>query len=324
MPCTLSFTDRTRGQRVVSNFSWDDLRYFLAVARTGQLSAAARQMRTNHVTVSRRIDRLERTLAIRLFERSPKGYVLTTAGGRLVARAKAMEREAGLVGETGANGKVLPRGVVRLSAPEGFGNFFLGERLPAFAHEHPGLSIEFVTIQQIVSLSRREADIAVSLNPPANGPYRQEEIARYRLFLYASRTYLEASGPIESRAAVTGHPLVGYIDDMIFSPGLDYLRDILPGMRASYQSSSIQAQLSAGKAGYGLCILPHFIACRHGDLVPILPRTLHLERTYWLILHEELAQAPRIKVVAEFLRAQARAFEPTFRGDALLSGEGTF
>ena len=109
----------------MTNFAWDDLRYFLAVARTGQLSSAARLLRSNHVTVSRRIDRLERALTIRLFERSPRGYVLTTYGERLVERAKTMEREAESVGAAGAGGKLSPHGVVRLSTPEGFGNFFL-------------------------------------------------------------------------------------------------------------------------------------------------------------------------------------------------------
>lgn len=299
----------------MSNFSWDDLRYFLAVARTGQLSSAARRLRSNHVTVSRRVDRLEGALGARLFERSPRGLTLTTAGERLVATAQAMEREADLVEEAGPDGRASPRGTVRLSTPEGFGNFFIGERLPRFAAAHPNLAIEFVTIQQIVSLSRREADVSVSLHPPASGPYRHEEIARYRLFLYASDAYLDACGPIDSREAVSGHPLVGYIDDMIFTPGLDYLSDILPGMRASYQSSSIQAQLAAGLAGYGLCILPHYIARRHRQLRPLLPRELHLTRSYWLALHEDLAGAPRIRAVADFLRREAGAAASLLLGE---------
>lgn len=302
----------------MSSFSWDDLRYFLAVARTGQLSSAARQLRSNHVTVSRRIDRLERALTMRLFERSPKGYVLTIFGERLVEQAKAMEREAERVGETTATNRTSPRGVVRLSTPEGFGNFFLSERLPRLAIEHSGLSIEFVTIQQIVSLSRREADVAVALHPTRSGPYRQEEITPYRLFLYASRAYLSAHGPIESRADVMRHPLIGYIDDMIFTPGLDYLKDFLPGLRAQYQSSSIHAQMAAGRGGVGLCILPHFIARRHHDLVAVLPQELHLDRAYWLICHEELAEAPRVRVILDFLRAETLAAQDVFRGDALL------
>lgn len=299
-------------------FDWDDLRHFLAVARTRQLSAAARRLRSNHVTVSRRIDRLEQALSMRLFERSSRGYTLTILGERLVAHAERMEREVESFGETILGAGEWARGVARLSTPEGFGNFFLAERLPSFARAHPGLLVEFVTIQQIVSLSRREADLSVTLNAPSAGPYTSERIASYRLFLYTSRDYLARHGPIAAPEEVRLHPLIGYVEDMLFTPGLDYLSEILPGMRAGYQSSSIQAQLQATLSGFGIGILPFFIASRHGDLVPILPRELHLDRDYWMSFHEDLAAAPRIRVLADFIRRQATEFAPRFLGEPLL------
>lgn len=302
----------------MAQFSWDDLRYFLAVARTGQLSAAARRLRSNHVTVSRRIERLEGALCGRLFERSARGYTLTVMGERLVRHAETMEREADGFAETALGSSTALKGAVRVSAPEGFGNFFLAARLPGFARAYPALTIEFVTIQQIVSLSRREADLSVSLSRPPSGPYRAVEIVPYRLFVYASRDYIAAHGSLSSREAVAGHPLIGYVEDMIFTAGLDYLREILPGMRASYQSSSIQAQLAATRAGYGIGILPYFLARDYPDLEPILPRELSLERRYWTICHEDLADAPRVRAVTNFVTTEARRFASVFRGDALL------
>ncbi len=210
------------------NFAWDDLQFFLAVARTGQLSSAARLLRTNHVTVSRRLDRLEKDLGVRLFERSPRGYVMTALGERLVERASAMERDAAVFAEAATEGPATARGVVRLSTPEGFGNFFLADRLPALARQHPALSIELVPIQQIVSLSRREADLSVALHSPTSGPYRRERILTYRLFIWASRSYLDAAGPIDRVDQLNAHPVIGYIEDMIFTPGLDYLRRFCP------------------------------------------------------------------------------------------------
>ena len=304
---------------MMGQFSWDDLQYFLAVARTGQLSAAARRLRTNHVTVSRRIDRLEKSLSSRLFARSARGYTLTMTGERLVRHAETMEREADGFAEAALGAANALKGAVRLSAPEGFGNFFLAPRLPAFASSHPALTIEFVTIQQILSLSRREADVSVSLNRPPSGPYRAAEIVPYRLFVYAARDYLVTHGAVENREDVAAHPLIGYVEDMIFTPGLDYLREILPGMRASYQSSSIQAQLAATRAGYGIGILPYFLARDFPDLEPILPRELSLERRYWTICHEDLADAPRVRAVTNFVTTEARRLVSVFRGDALLS-----
>ncbi|WP_279480828.1 LysR family transcriptional regulator [Aureimonas sp. SK2] len=302
----------------MSEFSWDDLQFFLAVARTGQLSAAARLLRTNHVTVSRRLDRLEKDLGVRLFERSPRGYMLTALGERLVERAGAMERDAAVFAEAATEGPTSPRGVVRLATPEGFGNFFLADRLPALARSHPALSIELVPIQQIVSLSRREADLSVALHSPSSGPYRRERIVPYRLFVWASRSYLAAAGPIERPAALAAHPVIGYIDDMIFTPGLDYLREILPGTRAAYQSSSIHAQLAATRQGFGLGVLPYFIARRYDDLVPVLPREAHIQRDYWLICHDDLVGTPRIRLLSDFIRDTARAAVDIFAGAPLL------
>lgn len=135
-------------------FTWDDLQYFLAVARTGQLSTAARQLRTSHVTVLRRIDRLEQALSTKLFERNPRGYLLTPMGERLVEPAEVMEREA-MKFQTEATGNLAAlSGVVRLSTLEGFGNFFLADRLPVLAQSYPSLFVEVVTIQQIVGTER--------------------------------------------------------------------------------------------------------------------------------------------------------------------------
>lgn len=302
----------------MANFAWDDLQFFLAVARTGQLSAAARLLRSNHVTVSRRLDRLEQDLGVRLFERSPRGYMLTALGERLIETASAMERDASMFAQAAADGPASPRGVVRLSVPEGFGNHFLAARLPHLARAHPALAIELVPLQQIVSLSRREADLAVTLHSPRSGPYRNERILAYRLFVYASRRYLDGAPAIRTPGDLTAHPVIGYIEDMIFTPGLDYLSEILPGVRASYQSSSIQAQLAATKEGFGLGVLPYFVAHAHPDLVPVLPREVRIERDYWLICHDDLAAAPRIRILSDFIREEARAQASVFAGEPLL------
>lgn len=300
-------------------FTWDDLQFFLAVARSGQLSAAARKLRTNHATVSRRIDRLEQALSAKLFERSPRGYTLTALGERLINSAEIMEREATSFQNEAANGAAPLSGVVRISTLEGFGNYFLADRLPLLAQSQHGLSIEMLTIQQIVSLSRREADLTITLNAPKGGPYHYEKIATYRLFVYGHSDYLARHAPVCSRAELTSHYFIGYIEDTIFTPGLDYHRELLPGVRAAYQSSSIHAQLQAARAGLGLCVLPHYMACRFPELQPVIPRDVHLERHYWAICHKDLAAAPRIRILIDFIKTEAARAAPDFRGDGLLA-----
>jgi len=300
-------------------FTWDDLQFFLAVARTGQLSAAARKLRTNHATVSRRIDRLEQALSAKLFERSPRGYTLTALGERLVQNAEVMEREASNFHNEAMSGAAPMTGVVRISTLEGFGNFFLADRLPLLAQSQPGLSIEVLTIQQIVSLSRREADITITLNAPKTGPYHYEKITLYRLFIYGHRDYLARHAPVRSQADLTGHYFIGYIEDTVFTPGLDYHRELLPGVRAAYQCSSIHAQLAAARSGLGLCVLPHYMACHYPELQPVIPRELHLERAYWAICHQDIATAPRIRILLSFIHAEAARSADEFHGDRLLS-----
>ena len=294
------------------NFTWDDLQYFLAVARTGQLSTAARQLRSSHATVSRRIDRLEFSLKVKLFERNPRGYVLTGMGQRFIEAAERIEAEADRLQADLLSGTTAQRGVVRLSAPEGFANFFFADKIRSFCDSHPAITLELVTIQQIMSLSRKEADIAVSLDPPKDGPYLTEKLTDYSLNVYAAKSYLAGAEPIRCRQDLLDHPFIGYIEDMIFVPGLDYLGDIHPGIKARFQSSSISAQLTATLNGLGLCVLPHFITRSLPDLEIVLPEEVELRRAYWLMRHRDLSQIPRVRMVSDYIfdavKANQRAF----------------
>ncbi|MBB4186982.1 LysR family transcriptional regulator [Sinorhizobium terangae] len=283
------------------NFTWDDLQFFLAVARTGQLSTAARRLRTSHATVSRRIDRLEFALKVRLFERNPRGYVLTTMGQRFVETAERIERETEQLQLDISDGMTSQRGVVRLSMLEGFGNFFLSDRLADFASSYPNISLELVAIQQIMSLSRKEADIAVALAAPKAGPYHSEVLTPYTLHVYGARNYLATHPLIRSRNDLASHRFVGYIEDMIFTPGLDYLGEVQPGLRAHFQSSSILTQLKAARQGLGLCVLPYFMARDEPNLDIVLPEEIELKRTYWMICHRDLIAVPRVRAVRDFL-----------------------
>lgn len=293
-------------------FTWDDLQYFLAVARTGQLSSAARSLRTSHATVSRHIDRLEFSLKAKLFERNPRGYELTAVGRRLVDTVERIEAEAERLQADISEGGSLLRGVVRLSAPEGFSNFFFVEKLQEFAVTHPHIMVELLNIQQIMALSRKEADVAVTLDPPKAGPYVSEQISEYTLHIYAARSYLAGRPEIRSRKDLLDHFFIGYIQDLVFSPGLDYMRDVLAGLRPGFQSSSISAQLTATLSGRGLCILPNFIAVRFPDLQMVLPDEVELRRGYWLTCHNDLADVPRVRSLVDFILNAVRSHGDLF------------
>lgn len=283
-------------------FDWDDLRYFAEVARQGTLSGAARTLGCDHVTVSRRIAALEAALQSSLFQRGPSGYRLTNSGLALLPHAEQVESAALHATEALNRPQAGLSGKVRLVTPEGFGNYFLNHLLGDFASAFPRLTVEFVTVPQILSLSQREGDVTITLAPPTRGRFRTEKLSDYSLHIYGEASYLSGGKPIESRQDLRHHRFVGYVDDLIFTRELDYLHEVSPGLRASLQNTSLMAQALLTAAGQGLCILPDFVARQHSSLQPVLGDEIELERTYWLNSHEEVAEMPRVRALSKFVR----------------------
>ena len=285
----------------MERFDWDDLRFFLAVARSGRLTAAARRLSADHATVSRRVTALEESLKAKLFERRPQGYTLTAHGERLLTKAEAMETEALAIQSDIGGADMTLAGTVRIGAPDGFGTSFLAPRLPALAKAYPGLELQLIAMPRLLSLSKREADVAITLAPPKEGKVVARKLSDYRLGLYASRDYLEAMPKVETRDDLFEHRFVGYIDDLIFTPELDYLDEIAKGLRAQVQSSSVVAQMNAVAAGAGIGVIHHFMAESDPRLVPVLAEEVSLTRSFWLLVHADLKDVARVRAIVDFL-----------------------
>lgn len=295
-------------------FNWDDLRYLLAVARTGGVSRAAHTLSVDHATVIRRLEGLERALGVKLFQRNARGYSLTQTGERMLVSATSIESEAARAVVELHDGLPSISGTLRISALEGIGNFFLARRLAAFGTAHPDLSIEFITLQQLIALSRREADIAITLQPPTQGRFHISRLTDYDLFVYGSEDYLQTAPPVRTREDLNNHPFTGYIDDLIFVRELNYLDEIGLRSRPRLQSSSIQTQLEMVRQGYGLCILPRFIAMHFSELRAVRPEEIVLHRSYWIVAHAEIAQTARGRSILEFLNDEAAGAQDDFLG----------
>ena len=290
---------------MVKGFNWDDLRFLLAVAQTGSVSRAAHMLSVDHATVIRRLEGLERALSVKLFQRNARGYSLTHTGERLLVFAQSMESEATRATVELHNGQSSLSGTLRISALEGIGSFFLARRLAAFGAAHPDLSIDFITLQQLIALSRREADIAITLQPPTQGRFHITRLTDYDLHVYGSRDYLGRAPTIHSRDDLSSHPFTGYIDDLIFVRELNYLDEIGIRLRPQLQSSSIQIQLEVVRQGYGLSVLPRFIASAFPELEAVRPEEIVLRRSYWLVAHADVAQTARGRLMIEFLNKEA-------------------
>lgn len=293
---------------------WDDLQYFLAVARTGQHGRAARLLRVDATTVARRVRRLETEMGARLLEQGRDGQSLTGAGEALLAKAEEMERIAGSVHEASAGGQVAGR--LRVSVSEGFGNAFVAPRLAGFASAHPRLAVDLAASSGFLNPSRRETDVAILISRPRRGPLITRKLTDYALGLYATRDYLARHGRPGDAAALGRHMLIGYIPDLIYSPELRYLDEIIPGLEPALRSSSIVAQAQLTAAGAGIAVLPRFMAETNADLVRVLPgRTIM--RTFWLVTHSDMRDAPRVRAFADWMVAETAAARALLTGEPL-------
>ncbi|MCP1200225.1 LysR family transcriptional regulator [Notoacmeibacter sp. MSK16QG-6] len=290
---------------------WDDGRLLLAVSRAGTLLDAARTVGLNQATLSRRLTALEKTMGISLLVRRTTGCTLTEAGRML---ADAMERVENEFLQTQAaltEGGESPSGTIRIGAPDGFGHAFIAPRLDRFASAYPNLQIQLVPVSQTFSLSKREADIAVTLGRPQSGRLIAQKLTDYTLSLYASPDYLARFGTPKDRNDLLDHRLVGFVDDLVFSPMLAYAQEFHPGWRSTVEVSSTMGQFEAVCAGAGIAVLHDFMAAGRSDLIRILP-DLITRRDYWLIHHESLRGLARIRAASDFLLGEVKSAAAQF------------
>jgi DNA-binding transcriptional LysR family regulator len=288
--------------------SWDDFRVFLQVARTGKVTAAAQLLSVDYTTVGRRIRTLEDGLGVVLFEKSKaRGYELTAEGQRLLVHAEAMEQALDAVRRDVQAESESLAGHVRLGTTEGFGTFVLAPQLSTLQRRHPRLSIDLLPLPRFVSLSKREADIAVTIEPPTGGSYVRARLADYNLKVYATRGYLDTHPAIERVEDLRTHDFIGYVDELVFSSELRYLETIAQRERIVFRSTSVIAQYTAATGGGALAVLPCFLASPDPRLVPVLDGAVVFNRTFWIYCHEEQRKLWRVRALWDFLREIADA-----------------
>ena len=283
---------------------WDDMRFFLTVSRLGTLSAAADHLKVDHTTVARRINRLEASLNARLFMRRNSGYEPTLAGEKLLSTAETMEAAMVTAEVDIADRNLSLAGIVRIGAPDGFGSFFLAPRMKDLCEANPSLEIELVATARIFNLTKREADIAISLAMPQQGRVVGRKLTDYRLYLYGAADYLRSAPAIHSAEDLSRHRLIGYIEELLFSPELNYQPKITTNHVPQLRSANLIAQLNAVLSGMGLAVLPAFMAQSFSNLVPVLPEQVKLTRTFFLHLHEDSRRIARIRETTDYIIAQ--------------------
>jgi len=293
---------------------WDDLRFFLAIARHGSLTAAARDLRVAQSTVGRRLSSLEASLGVRLLHRTPEGYTLTLAGQDVLNQAERVEVEAlGVERSVGGRDGRL-EGVLRVTCTETIAAHVLAPCFAALQGLHPGILVELMPNPHVISLSMREADIAVRLVRSEQHDLVVRRIGQIAFGLYASPAYLEHHGAPDFEAGCPGHRLMTLLDDVEIDPQAQWLSDLATRANLGMQTSSHEALLSAARSGGGLACLARFRADPDPGLrrleTPLPPPVTEI----WLAVHKDSRGTPRVRValsaIAEAVKGLAPALSP--------------
>lgn len=280
---------------------WDDLRFFLAVARHGSFSAAARALAVAQPTIGRRIAAFERRLATKLFDRTAAGPTLTTAGADVLAYAERMEREAIAVQRVVGGRDAGISGNVRVTTTKWFASAIVAPILAPLALRHPGLALELHGTSAWTNLSKRDADLALRFTRFEQADVVQRRVARVGFGLYASESYLAERGAPDFARGCPGHLLVAMSARVTTATDGAYLATVAHAATVSFRSNARDAQASAALAGAGIVCLPHHLAARTPSLRLLKPPIAPPERTVWLGVHRDNRSLARIRAVADAL-----------------------
>jgi DNA-binding transcriptional LysR family regulator len=286
---------------------WDDLRFFLAIARTGSLSAAARELRVTQSTAGRRLASLEAGLGARLLHRTPGGYVPTLAGEAILGQVERVEAEALAVERAVGGRDAQLEGVVRVTAVETLASFVLAPCFCALQLRSPEVTIELLASVRHLSLAMREADVAVRLSR-----FEQHDLVARRIGgighgLYASPAYLERHGEPDFAAGCAGHRLVTGLDGAEVPQLAGWLAEAAPRAGVALKTDSPEAQRQAALCGEGMACLARMRGDAAGERLrrlrpPHGPPSIDI----WLAVHKDNRRTPRIRLVLDAVAAAVR------------------
>ena len=303
--------------RAVGNWHWDDVRFFLAVARAGSLSAAARALRVGHVTVGRRITLLEQRLGVTLLNRTPDGFATTSAGEAILRQCTAMETAALDLERIAAGRDMLTTGLVRVTTTEAIAYQLVAPVIAALRRTHPELQVDLIVGVRSLDIARSDADLAVRLARPSASDLVCRRLGNVGFSLYASKRYLAKSGTPKRGQGLGGFDLISFTGaPAAMSPF--FMGESLDGARIALRCDNPLIQLKAAADGAGIAELACFLGDSSPELVRVWPNEAPVRRTAWLILHQHLRRSARVRTVSaaitEAFSRQRKTLEQGYRG----------
>jgi DNA-binding transcriptional LysR family regulator len=291
----------------IAMFDWNDLRHLLAVAREGSTLAAARKLRVNQSTVHRRLAALEKALGCSLVERHPTGYRLTELGRQLRLHAERIEEGVGAFQRHIAASDRGMIGRIRMTCSTAVGHRLMKSGLfDAFNKRHPGLKVELVMTERLLSLADGEADVAIRGGVPNDETLVGKKIANVPWALYATRSYIERNGSPKSPADLDEHTTIGFIEAMVTHSAASWLRRHAPLAKICAEAGNIPSVYLAVKSGACLAPLPAPLGDGDDELLCVLGPIPELSYPMYLLTHKDLRRSPRISAFFEFCAGKLR------------------
>jgi len=302
--------------KVPATWQWDDIRFFLAVAREGSLSAAARLLDVGHVTVARRIALLEKHLGVKLITRTPEGFAITSSGQAILTKSALMEGAALDLERIAAGRDSLTAGTVRLTATEALAHRVVIPAIAALRERHPDLQIDLLSSVRSMDIARREADLAVRLAKPSSPDLICRRLGEVGYSLYASPQYLNGRSIPVRETGLAGHDLITFTGTPSATAPF-FLGESLDGARTAVRCDNPLLQLEAAVNGAGIAELACFLGDDSPDLIRVWPNEPPILRSVWLIVHQDLRRSARIRTVSaaivEAFRKEARTLRVGLR-----------
>jgi len=283
--------------RAAGTWQWDDVRFFLAVARAGSLSGAARVLGVGHVTVGRRIALLEKRLGVTLLQRTPDGFDVTSAGEAILRRCVAMENAALDLERAAAGRDSLAVGSIRLTATEALAQRVIAPAIAELHKTHPDLRVDLAAGVRSLDIARREADLAVRVGRPSGSGLVCRKLGEVGYSLYASRSYLAERRTPQRGEGLAGHDLITFTGAPAASSPF-FMNESLDEARIALRCDNPLIQLQAAATGIGIAELACFLGDDCADLVRVWPGEPPALRSVWLVLHKDLRRSARIRVVS--------------------------
>lgn len=277
---------------------WSDLQYFIAVCERGSIGAAAQNLGVNHSTVLRRIANLEATIGARLFDRLPRGYVLTAHGHELAASVAGVPEQLDSAQRRVTGADLELSGSIRLTTPDTLIQALLLPMLADFRLRHPQVRIELVAGSQFLNLTQREADVAVrgTNHPPENLVGRRAGIIQTAL--YASREYLDRLAPGQAEPDYTW---VGHDAPLAQLRSAKWMHRHVAPERIAVRVDSLLTMADAVAVGFGAGWLLCPLADARPGLVQLQPPRNDLDTQIWVLTHPDLRRVARIRALTDFL-----------------------